>query len=289
MSREELTAVVREALAAVPGLRGADLKKALPKPIQPQHAEAVEVLRELAAKGEVHRYAKGRTERFFAVDPVATLDRVAPEILGREGPLTAPDLKKAVERAARGHADLLPEWLKSALARRRVFSHAPLPKARAKRFGSEPDLGLALRKTLAEIKKALVETDAAGVPRERVIEALRREIGLASAPAAPLVAPAAPAAEAIDVAGDREIVRAALQKLASEHRPGTLLLVHDLRARTSLDKARFDAAALALSREGAAVLHHHDHAALLSEEERRMLVADGRGTHYIGIAPRSPS
>jgi hypothetical protein len=84
-------------------------------------------------------------------------------------------------------------------------------------------------------------------------------------------------------------VRTALRQLASEHRPGTLLLIHDLRARTALDKARFDAAALALSREGAAVLHHHDHAALLSEEERRELVADGRGTHYIGIAPRSPS
>lgn len=263
-------------------MRGADLKKALPKPLQPQHADALAALRELSAKGEVHRYAKGRTERFFAIDPVATLDRVAPEILTREGPLTLPDLKKAVERAARGHADLLQEWLKSALARKRIFTHGPLPKSRAKRFGSEPDMGLVLRKTLAELKKALVETDAADVSRERVIEVLRGEIGLARSTAA---APSAPS----PAAADQEIVRTALRQLASEHRPGTLLLIHDLRARTALDKDRFDAAALALSREGAAVLHHHDHAALLSEEERRQLVADGRGTHYIGIAPRSPS
>jgi hypothetical protein len=68
-----------------------------------------------------------------------------------------------------------------------------------------------------------------------------------------------------------------------------LLHVRDLRARTPLDKERFDAAALALSREGLAVLHHHDHPAGLSEEERRSLVADGRGVFYIGIAPGSPS
>ncbi len=282
ISREELAAVAREAVASKPGLKGAELKKALPKPLQGQHAEALSILRELAAGGEVFRYAKAKIERFFAKDPVATLDRVAPALLARGGPLAAPDLKKAVEREARGHGDLVAEWIKSALARSVVFEHAPSPKSRAKRYGSEPDLARLLVKTFAELRKALALTDAASVPRERVAEALRKELGLTG----PAVTAEASAATS---AADREVVRAALEQLASEHRPGTLLLVHDLRARTPLDKERFDAAALALSREGKAVLHHHDHAAALQEDERRQLVSDGRGTHYIGIAPRSPT
>lgn len=304
LTREELAAAARSAVAENPGLKGAALKRALPKPHQKQHAEALAVLRELAAKGEVFRHAKGKVERFFGADPVATLDRLVPDLLGREGPLDPAALKRAVERDARGHGDLVAEWLKSALARRVVFEHAPLPRSRAKRYGKEPDLARLLAKTFAELRKALAPIDGAGVPRERVIDALRDELGLPGRPAAApssavgpsipapaMAAPAipAPAVAAPSTADDRDIVRAALSQLASEHRPGTLLLVHDLRARTPLDKERFDAAALALSREGAAVLHHHDHAAALSDEERRQLVADGRGTHYIGIAPRSPT
>ena len=283
LSREQLAAVAREAVASRPGLKGAELKKALPKPLQGQHAEALAALRELAAGGEVFRYAKAKVERFFAVDPVATLDRVAPALLARGGPLAAPDLKKAVEREARGHGDLVAEWIKSALARCVVFEHAPSPKSRAKRYGSEPDLARLLVKTFAELRKALALTDAANVPRERVAEVLRQELGLTTGPAVTTEASTATAA------ADREVVRAALEQLASEHRPGTLLLVHDLRARTPLDKERFDAAALALSREGKAVLHHHDHADALEEDERRQLVSDGRGTHYIGVAPRNPT
>src|SRR5262249_54373586 len=151
-----------------------------------------------------------------------------------EGPLAAPALAKAVERARRGHGDLTAEWLKSALARRIVFEHGPAPGARGKRYSSAPDLGRLLARTAAELKKALIQTDAAGVPRERVLDALRAAIGLAGS------AGAASAA----AAGDRDVVKNALRQLASEHRPGTLLLVHDLRARTPLDKERFDAAVL---------------------------------------------
>ena len=284
LSNDELAALAREVVAANPGSKGADIKKRLPKPAQRQHAEALVLLRELAAKGEVFRLAKGKIERFFAVDPVATLDRVVLVLFGREGSFSAPELKKAVERDARGHGDLMAEWLKSALARRVVFEHAPAPKSRAKRYGAHPDLARLLAKTLAELKKALAQTDVAGVPRELVLDALRKDLGVASQHASATPSPAPPADGA-----DLEVVRAALSQLASEHRPGTLLLVHDLRARTPLDKERFDAAAIALSREGAAVLHHHDHAAALSEEERRQLVTDGRGTHYIGIAPRTPT
>jgi hypothetical protein len=267
---------------ATPGLKGADLKKTLPAPWQKQHAVALTILRELATKSQVFRYAKAKTERFFVADPFAALDRIVPQVLGREGSLETDALKKAVERDARGHGDLLGEWLKSALARRALFEHAPKVKKGKKRYSREPDLARLLGKTCVELKRVFALTDEAGVPRERVVEALRRELGLANLPSSASVPSPAPSP-----ATDRELVRAALLQLAAEHPAGTLLLVHDLRARTPLDKDRFDAAALSLSREGAAVLHHHDHAAALSEEERRQLIADGRGIHYIGIAPRS--
>lgn len=274
VSRDELTAVAREALRALPGLRAADLKKKLPKPLQARHAEVLDVLRELAASGEVFRHVTAKTERFFASDPVATLDRIVPEVLTGAGPLTSAALKKAVVVAAPGHDDLLAAWLKTAVARRVIFEHGPAPK----RYGSTPDLVRWLAKTLVEMKKVLPAIDDAGVPRERVIEAIRKAIGLPNAPPPPLP----------PSSSDRDVVQTALAQLASERPPGTLLHVRDLRERTPLDKERFDAAALALSREGIAVLHHHDHPAALSEQDRLALVTDGRGTFFIGIAPRSP-
>lgn len=262
-------------MARTSGLKGAELAKALPN--APKEA-LFEALRGLAARGALFRYQKGKTERFFAADPVARLDALVPALLERAGPLDEASLKAAVEAEARGHGDLLREWLRGARARRVVFEHGPKPGARTKRIGREPDLGRHLAGTFSALRKALLELDAAGVPRERVAAAVRKELGLSPASAA---APAPPA-------GDRDAVLRALGALAAEHRPGALLLVRDLRARVGLDKDRFDLAVLALASERKAILHHHDHAAALSEKERRELVFDGR-VHYVGIAPRSPS
>lgn len=283
LSRDELTAVAREAVRALPGLRAADLKKKLPKPLQSQHVEVLEALRGLSASGEIFRHVTPKAERFFAVDPIATLDGIVPEILARGEPMAPAALKKTVAEAAPAEADLFEEWLGMAIARRLVFAHGTAAKGAPKRVGSAPDLAGLLAKTFVELRKVLPAIDGAGVPLERVLEAIRKEIGLAGAPSPTAPTPARPPAPP----SDHDVVRAALARLASEDRPGTLLLVKHLRARTPLDKERFDAAALALSREGAAVLHHHDSPAALTEDERRLLVADGRGTYYVGIAPRS--
>lgn len=106
---------------------------------------------------------------------------------------------------------------------------------------------------------------------------------------------AAPAASAShDASRDRAAVEKALLAAARQHVPGTLLLVQDVRAATGLPKERFDAAVMALSRDGRAVVHHHDHPMALSAAERDALVWSPRGssdlyagTYYIGIAPRS--
>jgi len=84
----------------------------------------------------------------------------------------------------------------------------------------------------------------------------------------------------------REVFLEALRRFAADNPSGALLPVAELRARAGLGKQDFDAAALALSREGLLVLHRHDHAASLSEAEQNALVRDALGRHYIGVALR---
>ncbi|MFO0593411.1 MAG: hypothetical protein U0441_38070 [Polyangiaceae bacterium] len=293
LSRDELAAAAKEAARAIPGVRPADLKKKLPKPLQSQHEEVLATLRELAAAGELHRFVTAKAERFFAADPIETLVRVVPEVLAKTGPLALPDLKKAVIAAAPGHEDPLSEWLKIAPKRGLLFEHsAPPAKGKKgkgpKRFGATPDLEGLLAKALAELEKALDVTDGAGVPRAQILDFLAAKMGVS--PTSARFAPSATRHSGAPLQpSDRDVVREALAKLASEDRPGALLLIEDLRRRTSLEKDRFDAAVLEMSRGGLAVLHHHDHPAGLSDEERNALVPDGRGVYYHGIAPRSPA
>lgn len=263
----DLPAIVREAIASSSGLKGGELKKALPKSAQRFHAEALILARKLAAAGEVHRYAKGATERFYATDPIATLERSVPALLADEGPLDGASLKRAVERAHRGLADLLGEWLKGALAQQRVFLWGPAPRSKAKRYGHKPDLSLLLKKPLLELRKAMKVVEAAGVAREDVMDVFRTELGLSSARA------------------ERDTLRKALAGLADENKPGALLLLGDVRARAKLDHEAFDRAALALAHEGVVTLHAHDFPSSLPETERAELLLD-RGAYYVGITPR---
>jgi hypothetical protein len=76
----------------------------------------------------------------------------------------------------------------------------------------------------------------------------------------------------------------ALRQLEQESPRGALLSVRELRARSDLDKPRFDRAALELAGQGLVSLHAHDHAGALAESERRALIEDVRGVHYVGIA-----
>ena len=84
-----------------------------------------------------------------------------------------------------------------------------------------------------------------------------------------------------------------LSRCASTEPAGTLLIVRELRARSSIPtKARFDAAALALAQQGRLTLHHHDHPHGLSDAARNALVFapthGERGIYYVGISPRGP-
>ncbi len=284
LSRAELAAEVRRLVAAGSGLTPGELLKQLPKSAR---TEAPSVARELVDQGSLFRWAKGKQERFFARDPIATLDREIPKIL-RAGPFDTARLKREVDLQLRGHGALLAEWLKGAPSRGLIFAQSPKGSAKTKTFGCEPDLDLLLNKVVAELKKSLPALDGMNVPRQRVAAFLGATLGVREA-AFPNAGATSPAARPENGEVDRRPFLDALRLLAAENPAGALLPVRELRARAGLDKTRFDATALALSKEGLVVLHHHDHAMGLPEAERDALVRDARGVHYVGVALRRPA
>ena len=92
----------------------------------------LELARELARQGRLHRFARAKTEVFYSEDPVARLDRVVPELLRREGPLEAKQFKARVKAAAPNHEGILADWLKTALARHLMYEHPGQPKKKPK-------------------------------------------------------------------------------------------------------------------------------------------------------------
>ena len=279
LSDEQLSACVRSALddralSKAELIRKVGLRKA-------DAARAPDVARELARTGVVHRFAKGATEIFFRDDPIATLDRVVPELLRARGPLPTTALKQAVKSAAPGHDGLLGEWLKPALARGAIFEIAKPRKALSAEPPPPPDLRPLLEKPLGALRKQIAAAVAKGVSTSTIAEFLCRELGLDSAPRVAAVAEA-PASRA----ASREVFLEALRRFAADNPQGALLPVRELRARAGLGKQDFDATALALSREGVLVLHHHDHASALTEAEQQALVRDALGRHYVGVAFR---
>lgn len=291
-SPDELTAEIRRWLGEASWLSAAALKKLLPKA---HHAAGLGIARDLAARGDLYRYSKGAMEHFFAQDPIAKLETLVPALLDGEA-LATSELKENVERAAPGMSQLLPEWLKSAVARRVVFEHSPpatKPKGKnQKTYALRPDLRALLRKSLVALGKDLEAADAASIPRESVLEFLATALSIDQPERAPSPerAGGAPSpTEASEPSALREPFLAALRHLAVKNGSGALLSVRQLRAEAGIDKQAFDKTALALSREGAVVLHHHDHPASLPESERSLLIRDAKGTHYVGIALRGNS
>jgi hypothetical protein len=290
LSHDELRREVRRLLDEAAWLSATELKKRLPKS---QATDGLAIAHDLAARGELFRYAKGKTEHLFARDPIATLERLIPGLLD-DGALPLSDLAAKLDRASPGLSQVLPEWLKRAVASGQVFEHARVangatkPKQKAaKTYSTRPDLRVLLKKSLAALTTDIKTTDASNVARDEVLRFIATELGVSqSARSSPVRATAAKSSSETIL---RDAFLAALRRLADRNGKGALLPVRQLRAEAQLEKQIFDMTALALSREGAIVLHHHDHAGSLPEGEREQLIRDTNGTHYVGIALRRPS
>ncbi len=290
IAHDELVSVALATLRSASVLSRTQIKKALPHEYRPHERALLEILRERAARGEIERWQKGATELFFATDPVATLVEASRVALA-SGPLSPEALQKRLEVETKIPKGYFPEWKKGVLARGELFEiagphqvSAGARKRTSKLVSLEPDLRGALKKALNELEKGLLALESRGVSRERaarlVLEVLRLPQADATRPST------SPARNASQPSGERPVFLGALRTLTEERRAGALLLVAELRERTTLDKAHFDRVALELAREGIVDLHYHDHPQALDAADRDRLVRDDSGTHYVGIALR---
>jgi hypothetical protein len=88
--------------------------------------------------------------------------------------------------------------------------------------------------------------------------------------------------------GQEALFRTALVAVSAQNVPGALLSVRDVREKSGLPKAVFDALALRLAAENVIVLHHHDFPASLSAAERAQLIKGSNGMFFVGMALRQP-
>jgi hypothetical protein len=289
VSDQELEGIVRALVQRASGISRAEFKKELEPEFKSLDKRAVEVARSLAGGRVLHRWSSGKTkERYLATDPFDALTQAVATVLA-DGPLEQAELERRVEHEGRGLGDLVKEWLMRASARGELFQHAPANGSRKKRFGLQPDVTLAFKGVFTALGKALKSTAGASIPREAVLDALARELGL-PAPHAMRASnggtPTGSLAEEPPLSGERESFIRALRELSTQNVAQGLLPIRELRARLRLDKQRFDRVSLELSREGVVTLHHHDFPTSLSPAERADLVEDERGTQYVGIALR---
>jgi hypothetical protein len=289
LPREQLELVVRETIRMASALKSTDIKRALPRPNQSQHAQALATARELAERGQVYRWQKGTAEWFFASEPITTLEKAVPGVLAA-GPLAGEVLQRRITLETKIPKACFDEWKKNALARGRLFAvdaaGGAANKTKGKLLALEPDLRILLKTAIGALQKGLRILDAKGISRERLAAVLWEELGLSSAASSSRSTPGTKPPEQSS-SHDRDAFLRALRALASEHPPGTLLAVRDLRSRLALDKTRFDTTALSLSREGTVIMHHHDRARGLAADDRSQLVQDAGGTYYVGIALKS--
>lgn len=278
----DLGEVVREALRSYPAATATLFKKALPKSHAKFHKEATAEATRLVALGEAFVFNKSKKDYFFAKDPIKTLDETLPRSMGADVHNKA-SLMTLVNEVAPGHAVALDEWIKRALGRGRIFERLVAERSKARGYTTQPpappDPKKVLQKVLSELGKALPKADQQGIPRTRIANVLLAALEL---PALSAWDEAPPPARA------RSEFLTALRELGEENPRDALLPVRALREKLALSKEVFDSVALELMREGAVSLHNHDHPASLPELERSQLVQDARGTHYNGIAARSP-
>lgn len=157
ISDEALAAKVRDALHERP-LKASELAKAIGKAAAPR---ALQLARERVAAGELFQQGTGSSEWFFVADPIATLDRVVPELVRQMGPLSpaalkAKAFKAAMDQAAPGHSHLVAGWLEGAIHRQLLFER-PQGRAKPKLLAADPPTQATDAEIATKVRAALKE------------------------------------------------------------------------------------------------------------------------------------
>jgi hypothetical protein len=265
---DDLQQVVREAARHAAGLSRTALNKRLPVPYRKFVREVESSLRALVDERELFAFMNGKTQLYFAYEPLDRLDALVPPLLLE--PVTGAQLRGLVSRLAPGYESVVARWLARAKKKHVLFVR------KGRRLGREPepvDVEALLATVLKALRTALKTAEKRGVSRERLADVLLAALDVRS--------------RGNDGTGNgRADFLAALDRLSAEDPSTALLSVRALRRRLSFEKRAFDELALRLAREGVVSLHYHDFPASLPESERNDLIVDAKGTHYVGIARR---
>ena len=261
----------------------ADLRRALPRPLQQSADELREALDKLVERGELFAVGARRSRQYCKVDPDALASEGLLALL-RERPRSKAEITTWAKRDAPWLTepdDLLQQLLDVG----RIFGHPQLreglPTKAIAKYALEPSPPPLperfLSATIRELEKAARQAEPYGISMRSLFDELRRRFERQIATVTPPLQPTATAA-------DVQRTLAALRDLQAQDPGAALIPIRKLREQLELDKSRFDGAVLALSQKGRVILHHHDFASSLSEAEREKLVMDAQGTYYVGIA-----
>jgi hypothetical protein len=266
-------------------LTAADLAKRLVTPLKFKAGDLTPVLDACVAAGTLHTFppasAKGKP-RYWDRDALAFGRGTILGLLDAKGPQTQASLRRSVKWLSDTQFAQLFEGLRAA---RELLPQPPVGGKRGELFGNRPPSpGPYLKKLGTELARTVETLMAAGVSREdlrRACVELIESAGVTLGAAKCAVHQASPAAQP-----EPPDLIALMKRLEPGAERGALVGARDLRRAAQLDKPRFDAAVLELSRQGRVSLHRHDYPASLTPEERDELVTDGAGTYYVGLALR---
>jgi hypothetical protein len=234
-----------------------------PKLLDPQ--PVCETLQRLEREGRLRRWA-GKTPAWWRVGPEQAMAEALLAALG----------ERAMERA---------KWVREAKARLRGPSAAQWQQAAAELIAAGRVMAHSTRVdgkrveacVRAECRAALVEVYRPWI--EKMRDEWRR-LGIPDEAVARMFAPREP-----------EAVETLLHELHQLEResppPNPVAWLRRRAALQQISKEAFDAAALALLRQGKVYMALHDHPMRLPEEQRRELVSDGAGNFYVSISART--
>ncbi|MDB5342846.1 MAG: uncharacterized protein JWP89_1223 [Schlesneria sp.] len=198
-----------------------------------------------------------------------------------------PQARSALRTAAKQVPDeTFDGAMKSLLETGAIFEHPPLLKKKELFGTTPPSPGPYLTAIGTQLSKVVDQLLAAKVSQSEVRRSLLELVeatGISVFSGATGHEAASPAPVA-----DVDLL-ALMKRIEPAAENGALVPARDLRRAANLEKTRFDHAVLDLARQGRVMLHRHDFAAGLSEADRDELVADGRGTYYVGMALRRGS
>ena len=299
LANQDLVRVIRRALEVAPSCRTvAQLRKDLTGPFRLDERALAALLPELVKAGQAHEWPPGpgsRKPRYWKCDWQEYARQQIVEILAA-GPRTRTQLAKALRRALAitesSCTRRLPSLIRPLLDRGRIVRVPNVGTARNRLSASPPDPRPYLGKVLKELEAACRKLAPAGVSREQVIEAARKELAAAGASSgrgaasdraggASRVAPPTPPLSPGQPDAGR-LIRAKMVEIEPQAEHGAAVSLRDLRQALNMDKPTFDQAVVRLANDGEIILHQYTFPdGRAGESNWEWLVSDGKGSFYV--------